>query len=174
MTYKKTLLALGLLAASGSAMAAETGYLGIASGTTTYDYTAVTDSTSFMVYGGFRQYNSPLGVEVAYIDLGQSDYILSANHWQMKGYGVYGTLSTAAYSRSPMAFYGKAGFYHLNTTDTAMGKDSGGGFSWGVGMEYSPVREFAVRAELVGFLNTPDADQQKDVYNFNVGINVKF
>jgi hypothetical protein len=117
-----------------------------------------TESTGFKVFGGY-QFHRNLGVEVAFVDLGEAEYQGSFNGVPIaNGKLKVNGLNFAALGRLPLgqsfALFAKAGVFvwEAEAKDTAAGvpfttKTDGTGGSFGIGASYDVARNIALRVE---------------------------
>ena len=137
-------------------------------------------STAFKVFGGY-QFNRYLGVEAAYVDLGNLAYSgeFSGTPVTNGKVGVKGldisAIGTVALSEKVSAF-GKLGLFawEAHATDVAPGatfntQSSGRDASFGVGLGYAVTRYSDLRAEFESFRIGGDKASL-----FSVGVTFKF
>lgn len=117
-----------------------------------------TDSTGFKVFGGY-QFHRNIGVEMAFVDLGEAKYQGSFNGMPIaNGKLKVNGLNFAALGRLPLgqsfALFAKAGVFvwEAEAKDTAAGvpfttKTDGTGGSFGIGASYDITRNIALRVE---------------------------
>lgn len=177
-------IAASLFVTTGASYAAETAsdsgfYIGAGLGMAYYNYDDVDDSNVITAYGGYRPATSPIGIEVAYVDLGQadiSDPLMIFDSFNMKGFNV-SALLTSAGSGNPLAVFAKLGFYSLDTElDTVVGSfsESSTGLSWGLGLDFAATKSLVVRGEMLGFVGPEDFASEEDVFAINIGVNYRF
>jgi OOP family OmpA-OmpF porin len=125
--------------------------------------------TGYKIFGGY-QFNQYIGVELAYVDLGQASYSGFSGAAPVTG----GTVKTSGLNISAVgtlplssgfALFGKAGLYvwEAKANDVTGGvpfseKQDGTDLSLGIGASYDFTKNFAIRAEWERFKAVGDID----------------
>lgn len=155
----------------GSAAMAEN-YFGLGIGSA--DIEGV-DDTSLKIYGGFRTPN--FGFEMAYHDLGKQEESAAGITASIEATGI--ELSGVGYLpvSSSVDVFGKLGMLlwdmDLNLTGFPTVSDDGSDFIYGLGIQFNPTNNFALRLELqAATLDVYGVDLDTEI--ISVGASYKF
>jgi len=145
-----------LFVASLPAMAGP--YFGAAFGEADVDISGYDTSNTYKIFGGSRF--GALGIEGAYIDMGDFDLTGSSAHVSVDGFEVSGL---GYYDVGAVTLFGKAGFFvwdaQASATGLSIGSDDGTDFTYGVGALYKfATTPLSVRAEYQIFQDVSGAD----------------
>lgn len=155
----------------GSAAMAEN-YVGIGIGSVDIEGT---DDTSLKIYGGSR--NPNFGFEMAYHDLGKQEESAFGITASIEATGI--ELSGVGYlpASSSVDVFGKLGMLlwdmDLNLTGFPTVSDDGSDFIYGLGIQFNPTNNFALRLELqAATLDVYGVDLDTEI--ISVGASYKF
>lgn len=170
--------AMGLIGATGVAQAGA--YFGATVGSAGYRYENVRNSTAVKAYAGLIIPKTILGIEAAYVDLGEADITsYTGEQWlRMKGYYVAGVLNYTD-ADTGLGFFARCGGYSLETTidvGSADATDDGTGLAWGLGVSQNWSSGFGVRAEVEGYqdVEAESVGHDKTVTVYSLGIQYSF
>lgn len=124
--------------------------------------TAERDTTAFKLFGGLQVHRN-FGVEIAYVDLGDASYSgsffgfpVTGGKVEGTGFNLSGVVSFPA--SAAVSIFGRFGFFlwDLKASDTTGGQPfatsiDGADTSFGLGLDYSFARNWALRAEWESF-----------------------
>lgn len=171
-------LAAGLLGVGGVAEAEV--YVGANIGSAGYNYKNVRNSMATKLYAGFVVPKIHLGVEAAYVDLGEADITdyYDEQTLHMKGSYVAGVFSYTD-PDGGMGFFARVGGYSLETTvDVGFADDTedDSGVVWGLGVSNTWSSGFGVRAEVEGYqdVEVESIGHDKTVTVYSVGVQYSF
>lgn len=175
MKFTKSLFAT-LVFASFTSVASAGAYIGATVGQADYDTSGFDDPTSYSLLAGYN-FNQYFGVEVAYLDLGDSDDDI-APVWTIAVDGFSASLVGKYPVTESVDVFAKAGFYSWEVT---IEEDGFGEFASEDGTDLAIAfgAAFAItpNIEIVGQYMAFEADVEgdsSDVSNVSVGVNYKF
>jgi len=174
---KSIAIAVFLLAASGSALAADNGiYLGGSvgqanlkidnlAGLSAADFDG--NDTAFKAIAGFRPFDW-FAVEASYVDFGKPDDNVLGEHVKAQADGV-SAFAVGFLAIGPVDIFGKLGGINWDSKVSGGIKDNGTDFAYGVGAQFR-LLSLSVRAEYEGF-NLSDVD---DLNMVSIGLTYTF
>jgi OOP family OmpA-OmpF porin len=131
--------------------------------------------SGYRIYGGYN-FNDDIGVEAFAIDLGKTSKGIA--EVKAKGYGVAGAYNLHFGSRKEWVMIARVGVVSIeaegmNTTN-ANGKKTAAQLLGGIGIGYSPNKNFMLRADLDGTAAETTDGQRAGVSLLSLGVTISF